>query len=154
MDESSNSNGGLPLIQTERVTLSIARPGDYRKILSYHDVNRRHLSPWEPLREKGYFSEEQTKQRLSAGYEDFLQGKGIMFEILSAAIPYIFFRLNIHRIMANYMPVNKRSGALLERLGFEREGIAKAYVQIAGKWEDHVLTSLINSRWRADEGGT
>ncbi|MGL5537110.1 MAG: 30S ribosomal protein S5 alanine N-acetyltransferase, partial [Aeromonas veronii] len=35
-------------------------------------------------------------------------------------------------------------GALLERLGFEREGFARAYLMINGRWEDHILTSLIN----------
>ena len=46
--------------------------------------------------------------------------------------------------MACYMPANQRSGALLERLGFEREGFARAYLMINGRWEDHILTSLIN----------
>ena len=34
--------------------------------------------------------------------------------------------------------------ALLERLGFEREGFAREYLMINGRWEDHILTSLIN----------
>ena len=71
------------------------------------------------------------------------EGKGIMFEILSRAIGYVFEDLKLHRIMANYMPSNKRSGALLERLGFEKEGYARSYLKIAGKCEDHILTSLI-----------
>ena len=48
--------------------------------------------------------------------------------------------------MANYMPSNKRSGQLLDRLGFQKEGVAKSYLKIAGKWEDHVLTSLVNKQ--------
>lgn len=53
----------------------------------------------------------------------------------------------MHRIMANYMPHNQRSGALLARLGFEREGYAKDYLLIDGKWQDHVLTALTNKEW-------
>jgi ribosomal-protein-alanine N-acetyltransferase len=45
--------------------------------------------------------------------------------------------------MANYMPSNVRSASLLSRLGFEREGYARAYLFINGKWEDMVLTSLV-----------
>ena len=45
--------------------------------------------------------------------------------------------------MANYMPHNSRSAALLFRLGFEKEGVARSYLKIAGKWQDHVLTSKI-----------
>lgn len=72
------------------------------------------------------------------------EGQGMMFEILQAAIDHIFNTAGLNRIMANYMPANLRSGRLLERLGFEREGCARRYLKIAGKWEDHVLTSLVN----------
>lgn len=72
------------------------------------------------------------------------QGSGFMQEILEAAIPFVFSEYGLHRVMANYMPENVRSGRLLERLGFEREGYARAYLKIAGKWRDHVLTSRIN----------
>jgi [ribosomal protein S5]-alanine N-acetyltransferase len=44
------------------------------------------------------------------------------------------------------MPANTRSARLLERLGFEREGMARAYLKIADKWEDHVLTARINPK--------
>ncbi|MDR3444535.1 MULTISPECIES: ribosomal protein S5-alanine N-acetyltransferase [Dyella] len=71
------------------------------------------------------------------------QGQGVMQEVLEAALPWAFLELDMHRVMANYMPRNERSGRLLERLGFEREGYAKRYLQIAGAWEDHVLTSRI-----------
>ncbi|CAI8722972.1 hypothetical protein EMIT051CA3_10054 [Pseudomonas chlororaphis] len=27
---------------------------------------------------------------------------------------------------------------------FEREGYARAYLQIAGRWQDHVLTARVN----------
>ena len=74
------------------------------------------------------------------------QGKGLMFEILNAGIGYVFNEFGLHRVMANYMPHNLRSGALLSRLGFEKEGTAKSYLKIAGQWQDHILTSKINTR--------
>ncbi|MEB3179348.1 MAG: ribosomal protein S5-alanine N-acetyltransferase [Nostocaceae cyanobacterium] len=75
------------------------------------------------------------------------QGKGYMIEALQAAINYVFTDLNLHRIMANYMPHNQRSGNLLKRLGFVVEGYARDYLLINDMWEDHILTSLINSDW-------
>lgn len=72
------------------------------------------------------------------------QGKGLMFEILECSINYLFTEYKLHRIMANYIPENKRSEKLLFKLGFEKEGLAKSYLKIAGKWQDHVLTSKIN----------
>jgi|SRR5471032_124058 len=72
------------------------------------------------------------------------EGQGLMHEALQAAIADIFNHHGLHRIMANYQPHNQRSGQLLTRLGFEREGLARAYLHINGAWADHVLTSLIN----------
>ncbi len=72
------------------------------------------------------------------------QGKGLMFEILSALIHHIFDVYHLHRVMANYMPENIKSGNLLKRLNFEKEGYARDYLMIAGKWRDHILTSRIH----------
>jgi len=44
------------------------------------------------------------------------------------------------------MPHNAASERVLFKLGFEKEGIARKYLKIAGKWEDHILTSKINER--------
>lgn len=76
------------------------------------------------------------------------QGKGLMYEAVSAAIEFVFDDMNLHRIQANYMPHNRRSGALLNRLGFIPEGYARNYLRINGEWRDHVLTSLTNPNWR------
>lgn len=73
-----------------------------------------------------------------------LEGQGLMYEVLNAGINYVFNEVGLHRIMANYIPRNSRSGALLSRLGFEKEGVAKKYLKIDGIWQDHVLTSKIN----------
>ena len=70
------------------------------------------------------------------------EGKGLMSQLVSQALKCAFLDLNLHRVMANYIPSNTRSAALLKRLGFEEEGYAKKYLKINGQWEDHVLTSL------------
>ncbi|HEX4943554.1 MAG TPA: GNAT family N-acetyltransferase [Usitatibacteraceae bacterium] len=72
------------------------------------------------------------------------EGHGLMHEALGATIAYAFGELRLHRIMANYRPENARSGRLLERLGFLREGYAREYLFIDGAWRDHVLTSRTN----------
>ncbi len=74
------------------------------------------------------------------------EGKGLMYEALKTAIEYMFKIQNLHRIMANYMPSNKRSGALLKRLGFTIEGKAEKYLLINGYWEDHILTALLTDQ--------
>lgn len=52
------------------------------------------------------------------------EGQGLMHEIAQACVGYMFDVVGLHRIMANHMPANRRSEALLKRLGFEREGYA------------------------------
>ncbi|MEL6679537.1 MAG: GNAT family N-acetyltransferase [Pseudomonadota bacterium] len=67
-------------------------------------------------------------------------GQGFMTEVLAAVIPEVFAQ-GYTRIAAAYLPENHRSARLLHRLGFEREGFARDYLKIAGRWRDHVLTS-------------
>lgn len=74
------------------------------------------------------------------------QGQGLMREALEEAIRYVFDDLGMHRIMANYLPINERSGGLLRRLGFQVEGYARDYLFINGAWRDHILTALTNPR--------
>lgn len=78
--------------------------------------------------------------------QDF-EGQGMMFEALQEAIKFMFREKNLHRIMANYMPLNNRSAKLLQRLGFIIEGHAQKYLLINGEWEDHILTALTNKNW-------
>ncbi|WP_437958670.1 GNAT family N-acetyltransferase [Sorangium sp. So ce119] len=73
-------------------------------------------------------------------------GSGVMSEAIQAALAYMFDTLGFHRVMANYLPHNERSGRLLRRLGFVVEGYARDYLYIDGAWRDHVLTALTNPR--------
>jgi ribosomal-protein-alanine N-acetyltransferase len=64
---------------------------------------------------------------------------GYMSRALALLLPHAFSALALHRVEAACLPRNKASIALLEKVGFEREGYARAYLQIAGRWEDHLL---------------
>lgn len=83
----------------------------------------------------------------TVGYklDEFEQHKGYMTEALKAAVIIVFRELKLHRIEANIMPHNKPSLELVKRLGFEYEGLAKKYLKINGKWEDHVHMTIINN---------
>ncbi len=80
------------------------------------------------------------------GYEiakDY-EGRGYMREAVEQAIHFAFVDLKLHRLMADYMPENSRSGRLLKGLGFEVVGYARDYIYVNGQWQDHVLTALNN----------
>lgn len=72
------------------------------------------------------------------------EGKGLMYEALTTALRHVFDRLQMHRVQANYMPINERSARLLKRLGFQVEGYARDYIFINGAWRDHILTALVS----------
>ena len=57
------------------------------------------------------------------------EGHGIMTAVVKKGIEIMFNEYGLHRIMANYMLGNARSGRVLERCGFVREGYAKAYLK-------------------------
>ena len=82
---------------------------------------------------------------LGYALDQHCQGQGYMHEALSTAIDEMFStRVNLHRIQAAYRPENKRSGAVLARLDFRHEGLARDYLFIDGAWRDHHLTALTN----------
>ena len=82
------------------------------------------------------------------------QGRGLMTTVVRTGVGIMFDEYGLHRIMANHMPHNDRSRQVLERCGFVREGYAKAYLKIAGRWEDHVLTALVNTSPEPMSGST
>lgn len=72
------------------------------------------------------------------------QGKGFMTEAVEAVVQYAFQELGLHRIEANIMPRNAASLRVVEKLGFYHEGLALRYLNIHGKWEDHIHMVLRN----------
>jgi ribosomal-protein-alanine N-acetyltransferase len=85
---------------------------------------------------------------LGYGIDGQCEGQGLMRESVGAVVHYAFTSLNLHRVMANYMPDNERSGTLLKRLGFVVEGQARDYLLLNGAWQDHVMTAITNPDWQ------
>lgn len=80
-------------------------------------------------------------------------GRGLMSEAVSVSLPFIFDTLELHRIHAAFLPGNAASRRVLEKNGFAEEGFADKYLQINGRWEDHVLFGLTRERyelWRRE----
>ncbi|WP_018998342.1 GNAT family N-acetyltransferase [Hirschia maritima] len=85
-------------------------------------------------------------QAASLGYvlDETLEGQGVMTACLKHVLRHAFEALDLHRVVANHIPENSKSEAVLTRLGFEKEGLAKSYLKLEGVWKDHVLNALIN----------
>ena len=86
-------------------------------------------------------------QSCSLGYslDAAAQGRGLMHEALQAVIAEAFAPpINLHRLQAGVRPENTHSLAVLARLGFVDEGLARSYLFIDGAWRDHRIFSLSN----------
>ena len=86
-------------------------------------------------------------QNCSLGYvlDAECQGRGLMHEALQAVIAEAFApAINLHRLQAAVRSENGRSLAVLARLGFADEGLARHYLYIDGAWRDHRLLAITN----------
>lgn len=68
-----------------------------------------------------------------------LQGRGLMTRAVGEALRLARDELRLHRVQAGTLLHNTGSQTVLERNGFERIGVARRYLRIAGEWQDHVL---------------
>lgn len=71
--------------------------------------------------------------------------RGLMQRAVAGIIPFAVQGLRLHRLEAACMPTNIASVRVLEACGFTREGFAREYLKIAGRWEDHILFGYVAS---------
>lgn len=183
-------------METDRLILRTAEPGDAAAVASYARRNREFLEPWEPLRDESFYSLTAQRKMLEAdraemeagrmcklwiflkeapdtvigsvalsniirgvfqnstlGYrlDSGLLGRGYMPEAVKAIVDYGFGVLKLHRIEANIIPRNEASLSVVRKLGFQEEGLARKYLKINGKWEDHYHMVLLNEALEAEE---
>ncbi len=72
-------------------------------------------------------------------------GRGHMTEAVRGAVRFAFSDLALHRVEAACLPNNEPSRRLLERVGFQHEGLARAYLKINGSWADHLLYAVLST---------
>jgi ribosomal-protein-alanine N-acetyltransferase len=70
--------------------------------------------------------------------------RGYTLAAVKAVARFSFERLGLHRLEAACLPSNEASRGVLLRAGFAQEGMARAYLRINGKWEDHLLFGLLS----------
>jgi ribosomal-protein-serine acetyltransferase len=72
-------------------------------------------------------------------------GHGFMTEASRALVSWAFARLNVHRVRVAAATDNHRSLAVIRRLGFRFEGIAREAERCNGRWLDHAVFALLVS---------
>ena len=79
-------------------------------------------------------------------------GRGYMSDAVAAILRFVFEDLGLHRLEAACLPNNEPSKAVLQRIGFVEEGLARQYLKINGAWQDHLLFALLASDQRRPSG--
>ncbi|OYX43831.1 MAG: GNAT family N-acetyltransferase [Rhodobacterales bacterium 32-67-9] len=78
--------------------------------------------------------------------------QGYMAEALRAVIHHCFTTLDLSRIESACLPENAASRGVLEKSGYKYEGVAQSYLQINGRWRNHVLYANLRSDRRGRTG--
>ena len=78
--------------------------------------------------------------------------QGYMREAIGVLVHHAFTTMDLSRIEAACLPENAASRGVLERSGFKYEGVAQSYLQIDGRWRNHVLYSNLRSDRRGRTG--
>ncbi|MEH6787484.1 MAG: GNAT family N-acetyltransferase [Paracoccus sp. (in: a-proteobacteria)] len=71
--------------------------------------------------------------------------QGYMREAIGALVHHAFTALDLSRVEAACLPENAASRGVLEKSGFKYEGVAQSYLQINGRWRNHVLYANLRS---------
>jgi ribosomal-protein-alanine N-acetyltransferase len=97
----------------------------------------------------GFYKWVKNARHAEIGYD--LDGtyrrQGIMTEALTAALDYIFNKVELNRVQALTDPTNTPSVRLLDKLGFRQEGVLRDYTYFRGKYLNDLLFSLLRREW-------
>lgn len=80
-------------------------------------------------------------------------GHGYVPEAVVLVVRFAFEDLHLHRVQIAIIPRNTASRRVVEKLGIRDEGVAERYLEINGRWEDHVRYAITAEEWagRGDE---
>ncbi len=106
-------------------------------------------SDQQPLGTCGFHKWDRRYRRAEIGYDlgAAFWGQGYMTEALRAVLQHGFTQLGLHRIEALVYVENARSCRLLQRLGFQQEGLLRDYFCLDGIFYDHYLFALLEQEW-------
>ena len=76
-----------------------------------------------------------------------------MSEAVPTLIAFAFGSMGLHRLEADVDPRNARSIRLLEREGFQREGLLRERYHVSGEIQDAALYGLLQPEWSEGRPG-
>ncbi len=116
-------------------TIERKADGDFYGVVEVRDINQEH-----------------SQAELSFWLAVSAWGKGYMSEVVQAVLEYGFDTLGLNRLYAYHMVRNPASGRVLEKNGFEKEGVLRQRVRKWGILEDVCLWAVLAEDWPGRAG--
>ncbi|MDO4713428.1 MAG: GNAT family protein [bacterium] len=89
-------------------------------------------------------------KNMHVGYRigaDF-RGKGYATDFLQTIVDYAFTKYDIHRIHSKVYSYNTASARVMEKVGFQREGVERQAICYQGEYADAWSYGLLKSEWQ------
>lgn len=77
--------------------------------------------------------------------------QGYATEAVHAVLDRLFRLQGLHKVTGECDARNTRSAALMERLGFTREGRLRQQTYLKGEWTDDLIFGVLATEWLKDE---
>lgn len=79
--------------------------------------------------------------------DEALAGNSFVPEACAVLFRYAFETLRLHRLQVAIVPRNQASRRVARKLNLRGEGVAVRYLEIDGRWEDHVRYAITAEEW-------
>ena len=88
-------------------------------------------------------------QNAYVGYwiDEAVAGNSYTPEAFVVLCRFAFEDLGLHRLQASIIPRNAASHRVAAKVGLRNEGTAVGYLEINGRWEDHVRYAITSEEW-------
>ncbi|MHB1510316.1 MAG: GNAT family N-acetyltransferase [Acidimicrobiales bacterium] len=88
-------------------------------------------------------------QNAYVGYwmDQMQAGRSYVPEACVLLFRFAFEDLGLHRLQISIIPRNRPSRRVAQKLWLRGEGIALRYLEIDGRWEDHVRYAITSEEW-------
>lgn len=79
--------------------------------------------------------------------DEAMAGQGYTPEAVVVTLQFAFETLGLHRVEISIIPRNRPSRRVVEKLTLRMEGISERFLEIDGRWEDHVRYAMTSEEW-------
>lgn len=100
-----------------------------------------------PIGTCGFYNRDGDRAEIGYDLRPELWGRGLMHEALVAMLGRLFREEGLRRVVATVPTWNRRSMRVLRRLGFRRQGLARARSRFRGQTVDDVVFVLAKEGW-------